>query len=465
LFADIVGCEKLIDQLGKYQQIAKNMKAYGKDPRTQIPFNFLFKGPPGTGKTTVARKISTLYYNMGILGSSDFVECSASDLIGQYVGHTGPKTQQKLTEALGRVLFIDESYRFCDGAFGKEAVNELVDCLTKPKFMGKIVVILAGYTHQIDELLRINPGLSSRFPEEVVFENMAPEKCLELLDREIRKQDIDISPPMNRISSAERQQIVDVKAEVSKLQSWGNGRDVKNIAKSICSDAFAGNTSSAMTISVPDIIYHLNKFLKSQKSRNEVRNEVRKDSLSPDHFFLPTLTQGPSNGPVQKTATASNTKTAQPTPTRKDEPRDEHNPKQSARSSPQRDPGVSDEIWQQLQRNVAEEIALKEAEQAFLAIQEREYQTRKSAEEAIAAELRRLEEEKRLADEKRRKEIEAQLREEQKRIEAALKARREAEERLRKEREEAERKKREEVAVQKKIRDMGICPMGYKWIK
>jgi hypothetical protein len=97
---------------------------------------------------------------MGILGSNEYVECSASDLIGQYVGQTGPKTEGKLTEALGRVLFIDEAYRFCDGHFGTEAINELVECLTKPKFMEKIVVILAGYTHQIDDLLRVNPGRS-----------------------------------------------------------------------------------------------------------------------------------------------------------------------------------------------------------------------------------------------------------------------------------------------------------------
>lgn len=147
---------------------------------------------------------------MGILGSSDYVECSASDLIGQYIGHTGPKTQGKLTEALGRVLFIYEAYRFCDSQFGREAVNELVDCLTKPKYMGKIVVILAGYTHQIDDLLRINPGFSSRFPEEVVFENMDPEKCLELLDHEIKKQEIDITPPTNCISPDKRQQMLDI---------------------------------------------------------------------------------------------------------------------------------------------------------------------------------------------------------------------------------------------------------------
>ncbi|RYP33869.1 hypothetical protein DL768_011074 [Monosporascus sp. mg162] len=465
LFADIVGCERLIDQLEKYQRIAKNMKAHGKDPRTQIPFSFLFKGPPGTGKTTVARKISQLYYHMGILGSSDYVECSASDLIGQYIGHTGPKTQGKLTEALGRVLFVDEAYRFCDSQFGKEAVNELVDCLTKPKFMGKIVVILAGYTHQIDELLRINPGLSSRFPEEVVFENMDPEKCLELLDREIKKQEIDITPPMNCIAPAERQVMLNIFAELSKFGSWGNGRDVKNIARDICSDAFAGNTSSGLTVSVADVLQHLNKIFKSQK----VRNEARKDSLNPDNLFksdaLPTLMQGPPKAPTNATSIISKTKTEETAPPDEDGVRDEPNPEGIAGSSPQRDPGVSDEIWQQLQRNIAEEMTLKQTEETLIAAQQREYEAQREAEEARLEEVRRLEEEKRLANEKRRKEIEEELREEKRRIEAALKAKREAEEKLRKAQEEAEKKKRQELAVQEKIREMGICPMGYRWIK
>ncbi|RYP80552.1 hypothetical protein DL769_002400 [Monosporascus sp. CRB-8-3] len=465
LFADIVGCERLIDQLEKYHRIAKNMKAHGKDPRTQIPFSFLFKGPPGTGKTTVARKISQLYYHMGILGSSDYVECSASDLIGQYVGQTGPKTQGKLTEALGRVLFVDEAYRFCDSQFGKEAVNELVDCMTKPKFMGKVVVILAGYTHQIDELLRINPGLSSRFPEEVVFENMDPEKCLELLDREIKKQEIDITPPMNCILPAERQQMLDDFAGLSKLRSWGNGRDVKNIAKDICSDAFAGNTSSGLTVSVDDILRHLNKIFKSQKARNEIGN----DSLSPDNLFksdaLPTLTHGPPKALTNATSIIPRIKTAESIP--RDEGRVHDEPKLAgfAGSSPQRDPGVSDKIWQQLQRNIAEEMALKQAEEMFIAAQQRECETQREAEEARLEEVRRLEEEKRLANEKRRKDIEEELREEKRRIEAALKAKREAEEKLRNAQEELEKKRRQELAVQKKIREMGICPQGFRWIR
>lgn len=82
---------------------------------------------------------------------------------------------------------MDEAYRLCDGDFGKECVNELVDSMTKPQFMGKIVVILAGYSADMNNLLRVNPGLSSRFPEEAVFELMEPQECLTLLERQLRQ--------------------------------------------------------------------------------------------------------------------------------------------------------------------------------------------------------------------------------------------------------------------------------------
>ena len=413
----------------------------------------------------MARKISQLYYQMGILGSNEYVECSASDLIGQYVGQTGPKTEGKLTEALGRVLFIDEAYRFCDGHFGTEAVNELVECLTKPKFMGKIVVILAGYTHQIDDLLRVNPGLSSRFPDEVIFENMDPEKCLELLDREIKKHEIDVTPPVACITLGECQQILDMFKDLSKLPSWGNGRDVKTLAKNICLDAFAGDIPSGLTVGVGDILRHLNKMFKSQKTRNE----VRKDSLSPVDLFkpnaMPALTQSPPKAATNGTSTVTTSNTAESAPPDDDVPGDEASLEGSASPSPQRDPGVSDEVWQQLQRNIAEEKALNQAAEMFVSSKQREYEAQRDAEEAGLQEARRLEKEKSMADEKRRQEIEVQLREERRRIEAAEKAKRKAEERLRKAHEEAEKKKREELEVQKKIREMGICPMGYRWVR
>lgn len=401
---------------------------------------------------------------MGILGTNQKVECSASDLIGQYIGQTGPKTQAKLNEALGRVLFIDEAYRFCDSHFGKEAINELVDCLTKEKYMGKIVVILAGYTNQIDELLQINPGLSSRFPEEVVFENMAPEQCLDLLCREIKKENISIRPSVELIPTAKRQPMLDLFGELSKLESWGNGRDVKNLAKRICSDVFANTTAASLEVSMADILKHLEEMLKSQQARNT----VRKDSLNPEKLIypnkMPTLTQSPP--PLQPTVTEMKTNMRMAPPKAVEEITEENiTPEISQNRHPTRDPGVSQAIWDKLQRAIAEDKALKQAEEMFLANLRQECEAQKEAEIAKQKEIRRLEEAKREADEARRKQIEEEIRAEQAHIAAVLKARKEAEDRIRRAKEEAERKVREEAAVQKKIKDMGICPAGYQWIK
>ena len=114
-----------------------------------------------------ARKLGQVYFDMGFLSSADVIECSASDLVGQYVGHTGPK------KALGKVLFIDEAYRLSQGHFAQEAMDEIVDIMTKDKFMNKLVFILAGYD-DMNKLLRVNPGLASRFSE-IYFSNMTPE--------------------------------------------------------------------------------------------------------------------------------------------------------------------------------------------------------------------------------------------------------------------------------------------------
>lgn len=99
----------------------------------------------GTGKTSTARKIGKVYYDIGLLASDEVVETSATDFIAPYVGQTGPKTQNKLESGLGKVLFIDEAYRLADGEFAKEAMDEIVDCITKPKFAQKLIIILAGY--------------------------------------------------------------------------------------------------------------------------------------------------------------------------------------------------------------------------------------------------------------------------------------------------------------------------------
>ena len=407
---------------------------------------------------------------MGILATNDYVDCSASDLIGQYVGHTGPKTQAKLTEALGRVLFVDEAYRFCDGGFGKEAINELVDSMTKPNFLDKVVVILAGYTVDMDRLLQMNPGLSSRFPEEVVFDNMTPKNALLLLEREIKKFGIDVVPAIKKIPSAQYEKMEDILIELSKLPNWGNGRDIKTLAKKISSRVFATAAPDAASLSVwpLDILRELGAMLDAQRARCTHRADVHRSTT--DTIF-PTLTSKPPD--PMRTTTSQSTKVEEKdnTPVAEEEREEHQEILDVARTerSAERDPGVNDEIWQQLQVDIAAEESVQRETQDRLTAHDREIQAQQQLEKAKLDEMRKIEEELTLlqaAEERERKEeLQRQYEEEKRKALAALKARREAEERRRKELEEAERKRRQEEAVQKKLRGLGVCPMGFRWIK
>ncbi|KAI3585447.1 hypothetical protein IWW34DRAFT_801302 [Fusarium oxysporum f. sp. albedinis] len=149
---------------GDYQKMANGMRRYGLDPKPHIPWAFVFKGPPGTGKTSTARKVGKLFYDIGFLSSDEVVTCSVTNLTGELSGHTGPKVINQFELGLGKVLFIDEAYRLIGDSFHKEAIGELVDVMTKPRYAHNIVVILAGYSDEMEELLMLNPGLRSRFP-------------------------------------------------------------------------------------------------------------------------------------------------------------------------------------------------------------------------------------------------------------------------------------------------------------
>jgi len=133
-----------------------------------------------------------VYYDMGFLSSAEVVECSASDLAGQYVGQTRPKTKGVFDKALGKVLFADEAYRLSEGPLAKEVMDELVGILTQERYKTKLVVILAGHDQEIAQLLSVNPGLSSRFPDEIIFENMSSAMCIKVLEKALAEEDITI---------------------------------------------------------------------------------------------------------------------------------------------------------------------------------------------------------------------------------------------------------------------------------
>jgi SpoVK/Ycf46/Vps4 family AAA+-type ATPase len=175
-FKDFVGCEDIISRFEGFQQVVKGMRMNGINPRSYdlIPLNFVFKGPSGTRKTTMARIIGNVFYDIGFLSSSEVVECSVSDMMGDALGQTGPKVISVLERALGKVSFIDEAYRLAEGDFAVDAINELVDCMTKERFINKLVIILVGYETGMESLKNMNQGFASRFGTEIVFHHLSP---------------------------------------------------------------------------------------------------------------------------------------------------------------------------------------------------------------------------------------------------------------------------------------------------
>jgi SpoVK/Ycf46/Vps4 family AAA+-type ATPase len=154
--------------------------------------HFVFLGPPGTGKTAVARIIAKIFYAFGLLEVPTVVEAQRSDLVGEYLGATAIKTNELIDSALGGVLFIDEAYSLVnegDGQndrFGNEAVQALLKRAEDDR--DRLVIILAGYERQMDAFLASNPGLTSRFAIRIKFGGYAPAELLQLADLTVARR-------------------------------------------------------------------------------------------------------------------------------------------------------------------------------------------------------------------------------------------------------------------------------------
>lgn len=146
-----------------------------------VSMHMIFAGNPGTGKTTIARLVSKYLKAIGALGGGQLVEVSRADLVGRYVGHTAPLVNQVISTALGGVLFIDEAYSLYRGeqdSFGLEAIDTLVKGMEDHR--DELVVVLAGYTKEMQEFLTANSGLASRFPNFIEFPDYTADELLRI---------------------------------------------------------------------------------------------------------------------------------------------------------------------------------------------------------------------------------------------------------------------------------------------
>jgi SpoVK/Ycf46/Vps4 family AAA+-type ATPase len=284
LFRDFVGFEKIVSVFEGYQEMAVGMRLHGIDPRPHIPFAFVFKGPPGTGKTSTARKIGRVFYDLGFLSTDEVIECSATDLVGEWLGHTGPKVLNLLDKALGKVLFVDEAYRLnvgtrglSGGSFHEEAISELVDAMTKPRYAQKMVIILAGYSKEMDRLMDGNPGLRGRFATHLVFPHMQPKHCLYHLMQEIGKLNIEIRDEDDP-GDEKSKKVYKLFSRLSATKHWANGRDVESLARTVIAHVFRKQGRAAkkdraasrpLTISTDELIQFLQDMLRERKGKND----------------------------------------------------------------------------------------------------------------------------------------------------------------------------------------------------
>ncbi|KAL4807516.1 P-loop containing nucleoside triphosphate hydrolase protein [Aspergillus unguis] len=455
LFQDTLGCEAIVTKLEGYRQSVKSMKELDMDPKGDVPFNFLFRGPPGTGKTSTARKMGKVYYDMGLLGSAEVIESSATDLVGQYIGHTGPKTQELLERSLGKILLIDEAYRLAEGTFAKEAMDEIVDCITKPKFFQKLIIILAGYDQDINRLMTINPGLTSRFPEELEFKGFSPHGCVQLLTKLLVKRKTDFASRVNSFDlealespkQSFTKELLDRFSKLTQTANWANARDVQTIAKAISRIAMQNMHDKNVTITENLILREIDHMISERTSRagqipprpkNPV-NGLMKTLAFDRQPVAPILTTS-TNSSIGSQDTAQDDEPASPGAGDSDSSADEEI----------RDEGVPDDVWEQLQRD---KESAKAAEAQYQDLLESERKSEESIQETTTS-TKAPEPD---ADDEAKKEHERRRLEE-------LKQRLKLEE-LRRKRKAEEEARRQEQKAQQKLRNMGVCVAGFRWIK
>lgn len=241
----IIGLDEVKDyirSLSARLRIQRERKKLGLEVDTTQTLHMIFKGNPGTGKTMVARTVAQVLYNIGVIKTNKLIETDRAGLVAGYLGQTAIKTRERVMEAMNGVLFIDEAYSLSQGGandFGKEAIDTLVKLMDD--YRDRIVVILAGYSKDMDRFLSINPGLKSRFPNIIEFKDYSLEQLMEISELFFKSKGYELSlSAKNALKST---------LATAKLDpQFGNGRYVRNIfEKAVNNQALRLSTDNDLT--------------------------------------------------------------------------------------------------------------------------------------------------------------------------------------------------------------------------
>lgn len=194
-----------------------------------LSYHCVFTGNPGTGKTTVARIVSQIYKEIGVLKKGHLVETDRSGLCAEYVGQTAPKTNKIIDSALDGVLFIDEAYSLVSESgndYGKEAIATLLKRMEDDR--DRLVVILAGYTNEMRKFIDSNPGLQSRFNRYIEFPDYSAEELYQIFLFNAGKYEYKLSEEAHKVLREAMETAV-----TGKDKNFGNGRFVRNVFEKV----------------------------------------------------------------------------------------------------------------------------------------------------------------------------------------------------------------------------------------
>lgn len=223
----LIGLSGVKETINGFVSVIELNKKLGRMP--DFNMHMIFKGNAGTGKTTVARLLAEIYYNLGYVKRNKLVEVQSQDLIGEFLGQTGPKTQAVIESALDGVLFIDEAYSIMEhngtnASYSAECVATLLKAMED--YQGRLIIIFAGYTDEMKKFRDLNPGLKSRIGYEIDFEDYSVEELMQIFDKKVADKNF-------RADEGARNKVEGILRKAKEVENFGNGRFVENTVQKI----------------------------------------------------------------------------------------------------------------------------------------------------------------------------------------------------------------------------------------
>lgn len=223
----LIGLSKVKETINGFVSVIELNKKLDRAP--DFNMHMIFKGNAGTGKTTVARLIAEVYYNLGYIKRNKLVEVQSQDLIGEFLGQTGPKTQAVIESALDGVLFIDEAYAIMEhngsnASYSAECVATLLKAMED--YRGRLIIIFAGYTDEMKKFRDLNPGLKSRIGYEIDFEDYSIEELMQIFDKKVKDKGFSAD-------DGAKAKVEKILQDAKNVENFGNGRFVENTVQRI----------------------------------------------------------------------------------------------------------------------------------------------------------------------------------------------------------------------------------------